>query len=129
MVHFPPKVVSILCSLQSLAILLGYAVTRSFHKIYAELETGWAGDYIPPLAWFTKWMLAYGPWLLLVPFTWGMVATLMSNLDGGLPEASEKQTRIGYALTVGTATFSVISVLQILGAVFAPPQIHVISVG
>jgi hypothetical protein len=111
MTRIPPKVVSILCVLQVLAIIFGYTLTRSAYKFYpAVVEM--LGGYAPPLAWSTKLMIAMGPWLLVLPLAWGVVATLTASIEGGIPELSRRQTLLGYALSAGMALFCYLSVVQ-----------------
>src|SRR6476620_6235782 len=121
MVRVPPKVVSVLCVLQALAIVIGYALTRSTFKIYAQLDASWASEYLPRLAWFTKLMLVAGPWLLILPLAWGTIATLTADLAGGIAEVSVLQTRIGYVLSGSIALFSIMCVVQVLYATWGPP--------
>jgi hypothetical protein len=106
MLRIPPKVVSVLCVFQVFAIMLGYLITRAFYKVYTTA----ADAFTPaPPNWMTRLMLALGPWLLLLPLAWGAVATLTANLDAGIAEVSQRQTRIGYVMSIGIALFCALS--------------------
>jgi hypothetical protein len=113
MIRLPPKAVGMLCLLQVFAIVLGYSLTRSAYKFYPMVvEMAGSAELVRPLTWATRLMLAMGPWLLALPFGWGTAATLTANLDGGIAELSERQTRIGYILSGGVAMFCYFSVVQ-----------------
>lgn len=122
MLRFPPKVVSILCVLQVLAIIFGYTLTRSAYKFYPSVVE-MMGDYARPLAWQTNVMLTVGPWLLTLPFFWGVVATLTADAERGIAEASKIQTIIGYALSLGLARFCYISVVEMWESLTSTPRI------
>lgn len=108
---------------------MGYVLTRSMHKVYVQrLETEVAQS-LPQPAWFTRMMLAAGPWFLILPLVWGMAAMVGANLDGELPEASRRQTRVGYLLAAGLAAFAILSALQMYGTAFAVGKLSSIPGG
>jgi hypothetical protein len=120
MLRLPPKVVSVLCICQVLAIVLGYALTRSNYKIL-EYSPPWFMEMVSPrIAWYSKLMLATGPWLLILPMAWGLIATVTADMSGGLIEVSDWQMRIGYVLSACVALFCISSVINMLGAVWGP---------
>ena len=123
MLRIPPKVVSVLCVLQVLAIVLGYTLTRSNYKIVERLSANepWFATMLSSrIAWYTKLMLATGPWLLILPLIWGVFATLTADAEGGIAEVSQRQACVGYILSGCVALFCVSSALQMLSAVWSP---------
>ncbi len=116
MFRFPPKVVSWLCLLQTSAVSVGFLLTRALHKVYLQRPDYELHKVRHPVAWFTRLMLDGGPWFLLLPFTWGLVATSTADMEGGIAETSPVLTRFGYAISAALATFAVLSAMQMLGA-------------
>lgn len=117
MFRFPPRVVSILCTIQVFVIMSCYMMTKTFHKAIENF--GIPYYYSTPRP--AKFVLFTGPWLLLVPLSWGVSAMLYANVDGGIPEISERHTRIGYCLLIILGILCVSGAVFQFAATFAPP--------
>jgi hypothetical protein len=72
-----PKFVSIVCLIQTLFIVTGYLITRFWLRVW-ERFSGAPASYAGGLLEF---VYAYGPWFLLVPVVWGIVATLQMQKE------------------------------------------------
>jgi hypothetical protein len=116
MVRFPPRVVSTLCAIQTFLIVLSYVLTRSFHRLGTKF--GVLEYYPVPLP--SRTILYFGPWLLLVPLAWGIIATLRADTEGGLPEITQNQTRVGYGLLIAIGLLCILSVVSQFIVTFAP---------
>lgn len=119
MFRAPPKIVSVLCVIQTLAILIGYTLTRSAYKFY-PMVVDLLGSYAKPIAWYTQLMLFLGPWLLLLPFAWGLTATVTTDTSGGIAEVSPRQMQVGWILSGVLAILCIISPFQMWNITWGP---------
>jgi hypothetical protein len=97
--RFLPRVVSVLCAIESLVILLCYMMTRALQRAVENFGTPYC--YSQP--WPAKLLLFMGPWLFLIPLVWGVSAILFADVEGGIAEVSERHTRVGYAQLIVTS--------------------------
>jgi hypothetical protein len=117
--RFPPKLVSVLCTVQALMIVLTYALTGSFRKAMVIATAGWSLHFDFPLG--LRIFCSCGPLLLLVPLIWGYMATTRAEIGQGFVVISEKQGWIGWATTAGLAVLCVWVLLQAFVWAFVVP--------
>jgi hypothetical protein len=101
--RFPPKLVSVLCSVQALIVVMTYVLTGSFRKAMIIATAGRPYTFDFPLG--LRIFCYCGPLLLLVPLIWGYLATTRAEIGQGFVVISEKQGWIGWATTAGLAIF------------------------
>jgi hypothetical protein len=120
MLRFPPRIVGVLCTVQALTIVAAFMIARSLLKAYNTAIVPHWGELPHRFHWPLKLTLALGPWVLLVPLVWGITATLKADVEGGLPEITTSQSRIGYVLTFALVLLCASACLNALGLVFDP---------
>jgi hypothetical protein len=98
--NIPPRVVTILCFIQVLFIVVGYLITRFSIRV---LERFWDGH--PPLPDLLHCVRTIGPWCLLLPLVWGVLAIGFARVDNGNASVTKPMFVIGVVLTVMLVLF------------------------
>ena len=91
----PPKVVTVLCSVQVFFIVAGYLITCWSLRMLDKL---WMGN--APHISDLDFLRTFGPWCLLVPIAWGVFAMANARTDGGEASITGTQFFIGVGLTI-----------------------------
>lgn len=120
MFRFPPKVVSILCTLQVLVIIASVMICRAMLKYYNTALVPNFGEMPQRFSWVLNTFLLMGSWLLFVPLVWGMVATCRADTESRVPHVTPLLTKAGYGLTLFILAFCVLASLQALHVAFGP---------
>lgn len=123
MLRFPPKVVGLLCTVQSACVVSAFLVARAMLKVYNTALVPIWGEMPWRFHWPLKVMLALGPWLLLVPAVWGVAATLKADARERTPEITEFQSKLGYSITIAMVLFCVLATCHALGLAFSPVRV------
>lgn len=120
MLRFPPKTVGIVCSVQVTMLVGVILISRAMLKFYLKAVVPPFGEMPWRFRGTLQLLLTAGPWLLVVPFAWGLWATLNADEEGGTPMLSPAQTHSGYILTFAVLVFCVIGGIQSLCLAFDP---------
>lgn len=123
MLRFPPKVVGILCSLQVLAIIGAVLICRAMWKVYKTALVPNLGEMPERFTWLLSFFLLVGPWLLLIPLAWGIVATSQADMESRIPHITPIQTKIGYGVTLFVLAICCLASLHALNMAFGPAKI------
>ena len=91
----PPKLVTIFCLLQIMAVMMGYLITRTCINAYEKLALG-TGLGPPPL--LCRFIRYFGLWYLLVPAVWGLVILCRTPVERD-PHVEGRSLLLGIALT------------------------------
>jgi len=120
--NIPPRVVTILCSLQVFFIVVGYLITRVSIRV---LERLWGGPL--NLAGLLHYVQTFGPWCLLLPLIWGVLAIGFARVDNGNASITKLMFVIGVILTVALALVFSIAVIDSLCTCFSHYGPHGLS--
>ncbi len=93
--NFPSKLAAILCFIQTFFIITGYLITCWSLRIW---DKSWGEN--APRIFDLDFVRTFGPWCLLVPLVWGIVAIVRARLDGGDTSITGLSFFIGLCLTV-----------------------------
>jgi hypothetical protein len=122
MLRFPPKVVGILCSFQVLMIIGSMLICRTMLKVYNTARVPTFGDIPERFTWLLSSFLLMGPWLLLIPLSWGIVATAQADMESRVPHVTPLQTKVGYGATLFVLAICCLASLHALNMAFGPAK-------
>ena len=111
--NIPPRVVTILCSLQAFSIVAGYLITGVSIRV---LERLWGGP--PHVAGLSHYVQTFGPWCLLLPLVWGVLAIGFARVENGNASITKLMFIIGVVLTVALVLFFSIAAINSLCTYF-----------
>ncbi len=114
---FPSKVITIFCALQFFFIVTGYLATTWAVRTVEKFGVAIATDL--------NFIRTYGPWFLLVPVAWGIVAITRARSYGGETAVSGLQFFIGLGLTIVVVFIFAVNTLHALLQIFG--DLHSLS--
>jgi hypothetical protein len=127
MLRYPPKIVGLLCTVQTVTVVSAFLVARAMLKVYnAAIVPVW-GEMPWRFHWPLKVMLGIGPWLLLVPAVWGLVATLKADVEGRVAEITDFQSKLGYGITIAMILFCILASFNAMGLAFNPVKLRILA--
>jgi hypothetical protein len=108
--NMPPRVVTVLCSVQVFCIVVGFLVTKASLRIYERWWDLLALSDRPQIGGFCQFVRSFGPWCLMVPLVWGVWVTARVPSEPGGASITRSQLIISVALTVAVALVFLLSV-------------------
>ena len=106
------RIVTILCSVQVFFIVVGYLITCVSIRV---LERWGCGPVVGPL----HFVQTFGPWCLLLPLVWGVLAIGFARVENGNASITRLMFVIGVALTIVLALVFSIAAIGSLGTCFS----------
>jgi uncharacterized membrane protein YtjA (UPF0391 family) len=116
------RIVTILCSVQVFFIVVGYLITRVSIRV---LERLWGGP--PPVAGLLHFVQTFGPWCLLLPLVWGVLAIGFARVENADASITKLMFVIGMVLTVVLVLFFSIAAISSLCTCFSHYGPHRLS--
>ena len=108
------RIVTILCSVQVFFIVVGYLITRVSIRVLERLCGG-----PPHIAGLLHFVQTFGPWCLLLPLVWGVLAIGFARVENENASITRLMFVIGVALTIVLALVFSIAAIGSLGTCFS----------